>query len=139
MMYRSGWATKENQERVLAVDITHEGFSWALEHACLSHFDSSIYTNSVEWKMLKDKSPVVIQWDPERDILLNKLSYRAIQIGLTPPAAKLYVGQWILNITDITSVVKQINALIGDKKTTEAEKLLPLERVYPIKSSFIVI
>ncbi len=26
MMYRSGWATKEDQERILGVDITHEGF-----------------------------------------------------------------------------------------------------------------
>jgi hypothetical protein len=31
MMYRSGWATKENQDRILAIDITHEGFLWALE------------------------------------------------------------------------------------------------------------
>ena len=36
MMYRCGWATKPGQERVLAVDITREGFEWALSHSCLS-------------------------------------------------------------------------------------------------------
>jgi hypothetical protein len=39
MMYRCGWATKPGQERVLAVEITRAGFEWALEHACVSHFD----------------------------------------------------------------------------------------------------
>ncbi|CAM5309459.1 hypothetical protein SHIRM173S_10843 [Streptomyces hirsutus] len=33
-MYRCGWGTKEGQETVLAVDITREGFEWALAHAC---------------------------------------------------------------------------------------------------------
>ena len=27
MMYRAGWATKENQERILAIKIKHEGFN----------------------------------------------------------------------------------------------------------------
>jgi hypothetical protein len=28
MMYRCGWATKPGQERVLAIQITREGFEW---------------------------------------------------------------------------------------------------------------
>lgn len=27
MMYRSGWATKKDQERILAIDIKREGFN----------------------------------------------------------------------------------------------------------------
>ncbi|MFD1908579.1 DUF4291 family protein [Paenibacillus rhizoplanae] len=27
MMYRAGWATKTDQERILAIDITREGFN----------------------------------------------------------------------------------------------------------------
>jgi hypothetical protein len=30
MMYRSGWATKSGQEHVVAVEITRDGFNWAL-------------------------------------------------------------------------------------------------------------
>ena len=33
MMYRCGWGLKEGQETVLAVEITREGFEWALR-AC---------------------------------------------------------------------------------------------------------
>jgi hypothetical protein len=33
MMYRSGWATKPGQERVLATAITRDGLEWALAHA----------------------------------------------------------------------------------------------------------
>ena len=38
MMYRAGWGLKdEGQKRILAIDISREGFEWALRHACLSH------------------------------------------------------------------------------------------------------
>src|SRR5581483_10065916 len=43
MMYRSGYATKPGQEMVLGVDITREGFEWALNNAVLSRFSQSIY------------------------------------------------------------------------------------------------
>jgi len=42
MMYRSGYATKPGQEMVLGVDITREGFEWALNNAVLSRFSQSI-------------------------------------------------------------------------------------------------
>jgi Domain of unknown function (DUF4291) len=81
MMYRSGWGLKDaGQSRILAIDITREGFEWALAHSCLSHPDPSM--NQDEWKRLKNESPVRIQWDPERNLLLQPLPHRAIQIGL---------------------------------------------------------
>ena len=43
MMYRCGWAAKEGQETVLAVEITREGFDWALRNACLSHYDRDVH------------------------------------------------------------------------------------------------
>lgn len=80
MMYRSGWATKQNQERILAIDITHEGFQWAIKNSVPSHFDTCFYKLYDEWIKAKDLTPVVIQWDPERDIYLDKLAYRTIQL-----------------------------------------------------------
>ena len=130
MMYRSGWATKESQERILAIDIKHESFIWALEHSCLSHFDKTVYNSEESWKKEKEKAPVVIQWDPERDIFLNKLPYRSLQVGLTPTAARLYAADWIVTITDITTIVKQIKSLVDTKKVEEAKQLLPLEKKY---------
>ena len=39
MMYRSGWGTKTDQERILAIDITREGFNTILSGVVLSAFD----------------------------------------------------------------------------------------------------
>lgn len=72
MMYRAGWGFKDDgQNRILAIDITLEGFEWALAHSCLSHRDPSL--SEEEWQQRKDHSPVRIQWDPERDLLLQPL------------------------------------------------------------------
>ncbi len=115
MMYRSGWGQKdERQRRILAIDITRDGFEWALRNASLSHGDNI------------DKSkPVRIQWDPERDIDLGKLEYRSIQIGLSGFAVEKYVNEWIVRLTEVTDLAEQIRA-------SRDESLLPAERPYPI-------
>lgn len=82
MMYRAGWGFKDaGQQRILAIDISRAGFEWALEHGCLSHADASMSKD--EWSAKKEASPVRIQWDPERDLLLRPQAHRAIQIGLS--------------------------------------------------------
>jgi hypothetical protein len=135
MMYRSGWATKENQERILAIDIAHEGFQCALSNSCLSHFDKNVYNSHDDWKKSKANAPVVVQWDPERDISLNKLNFRTIQIGLLPESLKVYISQWIISISDITPIAQKIKTLIDMQKMAEAIQLLPHERHYTITTN----
>lgn len=130
MMYRSGWATKPNQEHVLAIKITREGFDWALQHACLSHFDPQVHASYDAWKEQLQNAPVRIQWDPERDINMNKLDYRSIQIGLSDLAVQMYVEEWIVSITDITPLCKKIYLLVSSN-TPEAIGDLPQEKVFP--------
>jgi Domain of unknown function (DUF4291) len=129
MMYRSGWGLKDkDQNHILAIDITREGFQWALEHSCPSHCDNSM--DKEEWNNLKEKSPVRIQWDPERDLLLKPLEYRTIQVGLSKEAIKLYINEWIQEITDVTSLAHSIHNLTINSNFHEAELLLPNE--FPI-------
>ena len=126
MMYRAGWGFKNaGQSRILAIDITREGFEWALAHSCPSHADPSM--SKEEWERLKSESPVRIQWDPERDLLLQPLPHRAIQIGLSKEAVKLYVNQWIRRITDVTPLAHEIHALVANKRFDEARAKLPIE------------
>lgn len=108
MMYRSGWGTKEGQDRILAIDIAREGFEWALQHSCLSHFDSDVHDSRDSWQEQKESSPVRIQWDPERDHELERLDYRSIQIGLSSEAVERYVNDWIHSISDVTDRVRQL-------------------------------
>lgn len=132
MMYRAGWATKEGQEHILAIKIKRTGFEWALKNCCLSHFDNSIFTTQEEWESKLHNSPVRLQWDPEKDIHLQNLNYRSIQIGLTGIAVEHYVYDWIEAIEDITPLCRKIRSLLLDKKIEDAKNLLPLENLYPL-------
>jgi len=128
MMYRAGWASKEGQNRILAIDITRDGFEWALLNSCLSHYEPGTYESYEQWQEIKSLSPVRIQWDPERDYHLNKLDYRSIQIGLSGEAVSRYVKDWTVNITDITTDVIELKRLIDSKDARdEIVKLLPKE------------
>ena len=130
MMYRAGWGFKDaGQSRILAVDITRKGFDWALEHSCLSHADASMSKD--EWEALKQRSPVRVQWDPERDLLLEPQQHRAIQIGLSREAVDLYVNQWIVRLTDVTPLAHAIHGLVAEGRYDEARGMLPVEAPYP--------
>jgi hypothetical protein len=129
MMYRSGWGYKDSgQKRILAIDITHDGFLWALKNSCSSHPEPSMSQD--EWNQVKRNSPVRIQWDPERDLHLHPLSYRSIQIGLSKDAVKYYISQWIVRIADITPLAHEIYAHIKNKDLDTAQQLLPIETSY---------
>ena len=129
MMYRAGWGYKDpGQNRILAIDITHDGFKWALQNSCGSKPDPS--KTKEEWTRHKLETPVRIQWDPERDLWHNPLPHRAIQIGLTGIAVKHYVENWIQNITDITDMAQDIHGLVKSGRIEDAKQKLPLERVY---------
>ncbi|MEV0149379.1 MULTISPECIES: DUF4291 domain-containing protein [unclassified Nonomuraea] len=136
MMYRCGWAAKPGQTRVLAVDITREGFAWALEHACLSHPEGHSggrpggEADAAEWKARLRASPVRIQWDPERDPHHNALPYRSIQVGLSGEAVTRYVDEWTLAITDVTGRVHDLRRALRDGR--DITDLLPAERPYPL-------
>jgi hypothetical protein len=137
MMYRSGWATKENQECILAIKIKREGLAWALENARLAKYDHNLHASSQDWQQELKRSPVRIQWDPEKDLFLQPLPYRSIQIGLTGIAVEKYVSEWITAIEDITVQCKKIHQLISEGKTEAANSLLPVEKYYPLPANIV--
>lgn len=131
MMYRCGWAEKEGQTRVLAIDITREGFEWALRHASLSHYEPNVHPSLEAWTAQKEASPVRVQWDPERSSTLHELNYRSIQIGLSGKAVELYVNEWIVRIDDVTGIAQKMHALIKAGRADAIESLSPDESPYP--------
>ncbi|MBF9073261.1 DUF4291 domain-containing protein [Streptacidiphilus fuscans] len=132
MMYRSGWAAKPDQERVLAVRIRRGGFAWALAHACLSHYDRDLHASAAAWKEQLRVSPVRIQWDPERSTNQQELPHRAVQIGLTGEAVHRYVDEWIVSLTDVTDLAHETHALVRASETAKADALIPAETPYPL-------
>ncbi|MFJ9542678.1 DUF4291 domain-containing protein [Streptomyces sp. NPDC101225] len=131
MMYRCGWGTKEGQETVLAVEITRDGFEWALREACLSHYAHGLHESQAAWKRELRRSPTRVQWDPERDLHLRPLPYRSLQLGLSGEASSRYADEWIVSIGDVTRLANEIRTLVRNGDLDSAARLLPQERVYP--------
>ncbi|WP_162032343.1 DUF4291 family protein [Chryseobacterium potabilaquae] len=88
--------------------------------------------------MLKN-SPVRIQWDPEKNIFLEPLNYRSIQIGLSNIAVENYTKDWIISIDNITEYCKEIHQLIKRNKINQAKDLLPHEQSYPLPEDIALI
>jgi hypothetical protein len=132
MAYRCGYGRKPDQERILAIDITRDGFEWALAHAALSKPRRD--QDDAGWKQQLKTSPVRIQWDPERDLDHTALNFRAIQIGLGGEAVDHYVDEWITAITDVTPVMRDIAGLLATDQLHLAVKLVPHEPPYPLSA-----
>lgn len=128
MMYRCGWAEKENQEHVLAIDIKRSAFDYILDHAVLSSYQESMGMTQEEWKDAVKRSDIRCQWDPERDIYGKPLEYRSVQLGLRGRAVQDYVHKWILRMEDITDHVKELK----EKRNAGVDilPLLPREQPY---------
>ncbi|WP_406642529.1 DUF4291 family protein [Amycolatopsis sp. WGS_07] len=132
MMYRSGWATKPGQERILEIQLTRDGFEWTLAHAALSSYEPGTYASRQHWAERKHTSPVRIQWDPDRSATLAPLNRRAIQIGLSGDAVDRYINQWITRITDVTPLAARVHRYVSSGRLDAAQEELPIEQVYPV-------
>ena len=121
MMYRSGWAIKQGQERILAIDLKREGFDEIVRNSVFSSFREVSDLSKEEWKEKLENSEVRCQWDPDRDIYGNP-------IGIKGETVKKYINEWIVNITDITDKVIEMRNSI--QNGTFSESMLPQEKKY---------
>ncbi len=129
MMYRSGWAAKENQERILAIDIQRKAFDSLVKNAVVSSHHAAGDISLREWQKQVQASDIRVQWDPERDIQGNPLEYRSIQIGIRGEAVRKFISEWIVQIQDITDYVTDLR--LRKERGEDITPLLPAERIYP--------
>jgi hypothetical protein len=135
MMYRCGWGTKPDQERILGIDVTRAGFEWALAHACLSTFDAGVHDSFESWREELRASPVRVQWDPEKTVRLRPLPWRSIQVGLVRDAVDAYVDRWITGIEDLTALAREVHRAVDAEDEPAALAMLPHERPYPLPAA----
>jgi hypothetical protein len=124
MMYRSGWASKVNQERILAITVTREGFEEIIRNATLTQKSQS--TECLEG-MDKD-TDVRLQWDPDHDPKGEKVARRAIQLGIKRKILERFLTEWIVKIEDITEFVKQQAEFVTRNELDLLQ--VPKEKVY---------
>lgn len=131
MMYRSGWATKEGQEAVLAVWLRREAFDTILARAVRSRFVPELYASEAEWQAAVKSSEVRLQWDPDHDPSGGNCERRAIQLGLRGATLQAYATEWIVAIEDVTTLAHE------QRGRAAAELFTPREAEYPVASSSV--
>lgn len=130
MMYRSGWASKPGQERILAIRMSKSGFLSLLELGVYSGFQADKYPTRENWQSALRQSDVRIQWDPDHLPKGGKHERRAIQIGIKGRMLHTFNQQFIREITDITPfVVEQREKLAIDFQSLEVieERVISLQ------------
>eukprot|EP00435_Cladocopium_sp_Y103_P040627 s1444_g11.t1 len=126
VLYRSGYARKHNQTRILRVK--------------LSHSSAAELLNNCQCRTGGGGSKGRVQWDPERDLMSGDgrapremLRRRAIQIGLKGSLSEFYVKS-VIAIEDVTELAHRVQAAhtAADSKTAMSQLLpeLPVERPY---------
>lgn len=129
MMHRSGWATKEDQKRVLAIYLEREFFDGLLREGVQTKYHGNP-TGRLEWKEKLSASEVLIQNDPDRDVCGHRIERPSIQIGLRGNKLREYAQKQISELEDITSYVAQQRALVEQKR--RAEIVTPVELPYQL-------
>jgi len=133
MLYRSGYATKPNQEAILKVKISHEGFLAILNESVVSSYRESSFEDQETWQQALKKSQVRHQWDPERTLKLEKHdTRRAIQLGLRASFVRKYVNEWIIQLQEVTELAHQIKQSI---KMKQPYPTVPKEIIYEVNDT----
>ncbi len=135
MMYRCGWASKENQEAVLAIWLKKNDFETILGEAAWSAYDPGQHSSRELWKTELETRDVRLQWDPDHDPFGKKLERKALQLGLKGSILEKFGREYITRIEDITDFVKEQKGVLdqyGPEKLT-----VPVETVFVPSSAII--
>lgn len=129
MMFRSGWATKEGQEMVLALRLRRSFFDELLRQAVPSSWSASTHATKEAWSHALARSEVRLQWDPDHAPSGAKLPRRALQLGLRGSMLAAFASSDVLlEVIDMTGfVASQRPWATDDSKTL----MTPVEQVYP--------
>lgn len=127
MMFRCGWATKVDQERVLALWIPRPFFDRVAAAAVPSNFDPASGSTRKDWARAVATSDVRLQWDPDDDPSGAPVARKAVQVGLRGAMLEEYADRAMLRVEDVTDLVhaqrEQAKAPFTDLRT-------PRERAY---------
>ncbi|KAK4226734.1 hypothetical protein QBC38DRAFT_479824 [Podospora fimiseda] len=133
MLYRAGYSYKDpGQARILALKMKHADFIYLLEQGVLSSHKA---TNQKDAEARKKNEEVRIQWDPERNVRLDKLDYRSIQIGIPGALSERWAKEMIVEIEDVTERAKELKRVLDERPDVMDEELsemglVPEEKLY---------
>lgn len=126
MLYRAGYASKSDQERILKIKLSHTTLAQILAGCSFGHGGGGTDGR--------------IQWDPARSLFESEDGQpkksedeRAIQIGMKGPISRQFVAG-ALEIADVTPLAKLVGTAHGAEDVASAmdalQAQLPSERPY---------
>ncbi|MFE2708447.1 DUF4291 family protein, partial [Streptomyces mirabilis] len=83
------------------------------------------------WQRQLKHAPALVQWSPERDLLLRPLTYRSLQLGLSGEAVGRCTDEWTVAISDVTPLAREIHELVSRSELEAGAAPLPQEHPYP--------
>jgi hypothetical protein len=111
MLYRSGYSYKDpGQARILALQMRLDDFF-------------ALLAKGVPAEEGEGLPEVRIQWDPERDVRLEKLGHRSIQIGV-PGSLREWWVESIVKIEDVTERARELKRVLGEEGEVSEEELV---------------
>ena len=140
MMYRSGWATKKDQERIIAIRLKKSGFDEILSKS-KSSSNLKNEENQEEFKNKIKSSNVVLQWDPDHFPDGTKAIRRAIQLGIRGEMLLKFSKEFIVDVIDLTQFVnEQFSKISNPSNSVQSYKdlMIPCEKIYVPEKSEIV-
>jgi hypothetical protein len=151
VLYRSGYASKHNQTRILRIKVPHDAVSlpvmiWSLtawfvdsSSSCGWLLQMAELLSQCACKHGGGGTKGRVQWDPERDLLSadgkvprKLLRQKAIQIGLRADLSATYVSS-IIAVEDVTELAHKVGQAHQSGSTADIAGLLvelPRERPY---------
>ncbi len=133
---RTKYATKNRMQAIAKIKLSHQAFLEILEQSIESHWNTQVFPSEMEWKSQLDKSDVIHQWDPERDLVGRRLDRQAIQIGIRGVVIRKYVSDYIISVEDVTPLAHEIGRVAKARGNTFPA--VPEEQVYPISDELFL-
>jgi len=149
MMYRSGWAAKPGQEKILGIWIKKSDFEKILLNSTFTSFRQSSLESEDAWKATLETHPIRLQWDPDHAPNGSKLERKAIQLGIKGTLLEEFGKEMICEILDLSDFVNEQRKfaqappyqelMVADESiyipsTPELAKAIGIDTVEPIKS-----
>lgn len=136
VLRRTKYGTKNRMQAVARIKISHDAFKEILNQSIETHWNKTVFPQEENWRKTINKSDVIHQWDPERDIIGKRLNRQAIQIGIRGEVIKKYVSDYIIGVEDVSDLVHEIGKV--KKSSSNNYPKIPEEKEYQVSDKLFI-
>lgn len=136
LLRRSKYGTKNRMQAIARIKLSHEAFLEILNQSIETHWNESLFSKEDDWTKKINKSDVIHQWDPERDLIGKRLDRQAIQIGIRGQVIKKYVSDFIIGVEDVSDLAHAIGKVA--KSRSNNFPAIPIEKEYKVSEGLFL-